>query len=622
MADTRRPKEKKRPDSKGYESDFKPVKALHDHLKKENGKRVALQNQFEKMFLMYWDEAGAIERLGGKNLRVTISPSARNKVLGAMRLLMGTDPLFKVPKDENPTKVGDMADKLEAAAQLLYTRGSRLWGSPLHYDILLSGILFGDVHIGISPTADMLQAAKDGAAPDAAIERLEQIEDETPYYFEVWDPRTGYPLTGRLGLDFFSREYKTLSGELIDAYGNDAKKALKGGDNRYQDVTVKVAWDIENQYLWVGNNMIDAGPHGLPGIPVVATIAEGSKLFSKEEDKRQALLYGMHKSGMWKRENLGLTVLFDQVFGIGDAPMIEFNRKDPKKHLTIHKTGGYKVAETEEGERIIPIPIQSVDQRLLDAYAIAVEKGDESTIYPQAFGEPLASKTATYSLTSLLSQAGRLPLISPQRKLGWAIADMMKFALKCMKKDGKGYSGRVGGNDFDLKASDIPANFELQANLEIRLPQDQLQMMQIAIAATFGDENREALVSVEWAREHLLQIGNSKKMTKQIWDEKSQGAQYANFMRTMLQSQQPPASEANGAAPAGNTMTETRTATPAGTNPAEDPRVQQAVIAAAQSNNQALLQQMSQQLGPEVVEGILAAYAQQQGITGPEGMAR
>jgi hypothetical protein len=126
-------------------------------------------------------------------------------------------------------------------------------------------------------------------------------------------------------------------------------------------------------------------------------------------------------------------------------------------------------------------------------------------------------------MVSLLSQSGRLPLITPQRTAGWAIAKACKLALQWQKADGEGYG--------ELKASDIPERFKLEAGLEISLPQDQLQLANVA-------KMLKGTVSDRWIRENILKIGQSDAMQKEIWTEQTQEALVMQFIQQMLAAQQ------------------------------------------------------------------------------------
>jgi len=48
---------------------------------------------------------------------------------------------------------------------------------------------------------------------------------------------------------------------------------------------------------------------------------DGSGLFDKPEDQTQPLLYSIYKSGIWKAQNLSMTILYTTIFGMGASPM-------------------------------------------------------------------------------------------------------------------------------------------------------------------------------------------------------------------------------------------------------------------------------------------------------------
>jgi len=170
------------------------------------------------------------------------------------------------------------------------------------------------------------------------------------------------------------------------------------------------------------------------------------------------------------------------------------------------------------GERREPMSKVVIDPSLMQGWDIANTLEQESTIYRQTLGEPLGMN-APYSMVALLSQTGRLPLVSAQRKSGWAISEAVELAMKWLRFTGgrkvKAYNEEYAA---EIEPNLIPEHFEIQAALEVNLPQDQLNAANAANVLANGEE---PMVSKRWVRENVLNIGQSRDMTYEIWAERA-----------------------------------------------------------------------------------------------------
>jgi hypothetical protein len=119
-------------------------------------------------------------------------------------------------------------------------------GDPVHYDVVLSALLFGEMHIGFDKTADVVKHAE-GTKSDVALYRAQEIAHVTPYVFDVWDPRTGYPERDRFGVSAYYREVVTTSGDVLDTFGDAALRIFPDG-KRYQQTTLCHFWDYKYRY--------------------------------------------------------------------------------------------------------------------------------------------------------------------------------------------------------------------------------------------------------------------------------------------------------------------------------------------------------------------------------------
>lgn len=506
------------------------------HLKSAHAERDSMCDDMQDIYLMDWDEQAEIERKL-KNIKVTISPDARNAVVGAIRLLTSTEPMFSVPVEENKPDAKAVSERLENMAAAMWRAAGRVRGDPVHYDLVRSAVLFGEFYISVTSTKDLVEAAK--GASKAALARAERVAQLTPYLFDVLDPRTVYPDWDVMGLRALYRESDMLVGDILDQFGEDAalafntdRKGKKADDyNRYEEVTLCDFWDLDVRQVWVRGHErpILQAEHGLPFIPFAAHLVEGSRLFEDPEDQRNPLLYTMWKSEIWKRQNLALTLMSTMVFGMGATPLFveEMGPQGGETELDFSQPGGR--VRVPYGNKFYPMVNKGIiDPALRELLEIADTKGTESTLYKTALGQPMGSN-APYSMVSLVSQQGRLPLVVAQAKSGWGIADAVKMALLWMRNDKGSYKARDAGMTADLRAQDIPEYFEIEAKLDIDLPQDTLQNANVANLIV-----QAGLASKRWAQENIMRVGQSEAMQEEIWSE--QAAELA--FQAYLQEQQ------------------------------------------------------------------------------------
>jgi hypothetical protein len=300
-------------------------------------------------------------------------------------------------------------------------------------------------------------------------------------------------------------------------------------------------------------------PHNLPIIPIVDQVIDGSMLWSKPEYQRQPLLYGLHESGLWNRQNLMLTVLYTLMFAIGSSGTFVFQTNDEGREVkpTYDVPGGY--IKILSGESFTPLSKGIFDPALYQGVEIADHKAEESTLYRTALGQSVGAN-APYSMVALLAQAGRLPLTSCQRMGSWGIAKALEIAYSLMK-DAK-MTAKIVGKDnlLNIKPADIPENMVIECTLDVQVPTDERQNAQIALELTNGDHQ---LTSRRYARETFLKIGQSKKMDDEIYQEKAEEVMaQVKFQQIIAKAQQ--AMEQQTQPPPGATTPGTPTATTGG----------------------------------------------------------
>lgn len=500
---------------------FTEAKARADNLEQMYSGRDAEFEKYEKMYLMTWDDKPSVD-----GLMETISPDARNAVLGAKRLLVATDPIFAVPRDDSGKRI-DNADEVEQAAKRLWVQAGRASRMPPHYDMVISALLYGEVHTAITSTADMLAAVKKKNGNAARLERLAAM---TPYLFNVWNPKDGYPEFDVAGLRGYYRKVSVRVYELSARFG-EAVEEFVAGRTPTDEVELGLWYDDTNYAVWVEDKPIIAQPHELPFIPVSVTLTGGSMLFEKPEDQRQPLLYTLEKSNLWKRQNLVYTTLYTNVFNIAVNPTFLHTGapgdNDPQDvAMDLANPGGQ--ITMKYGEKFEPMVTKGIiDPSFAQALQIADEKATESTIYKQAMGEPL-SGNAAFSTVSLLSQSGRLPLVETQKLCSEAIADVMEKALLWYRTSGE------QSKSLGIKPKDVPEFLQLDVKLDVDLPQDKLQMANIATMLTRPDN---PITTRAWAREKILNIGQSSQMDEDIASEQMFTALQQQYMAQRMQQQ-------------------------------------------------------------------------------------
>lgn len=522
--------------------DFKETQEHARHLVGQFAQRNQLYDAMEAAYLLLWEEESRLKR-EYEHVRITKSPDSRNKLNGAIRLLTATDPIVSVPFDTNSANAKGQAEKIEQMGNVMLQAAGRVRGDPVHYDVVRSALLFGEVHISVESTAELVTYAR---GKGKAVElRAKNAAMRTPYLFNVHDPRTGYPEMDSLGLKTFYREETMLAGAVRDNFPKETEGVTRLND-RYQEVTVCDYWDLEYRHVWIAGEKepIISAPHGLPFIPWVVHLVEGSQsLFKAPEDQRQPFLYTDYKSGMWENLNLLLSVLFTNVFSIGANPIFveEIGPTGARSEADFSTPGGMWYVPA--GNKIYPMANKGViDPSMTQALDIAERKHLESTLYSQVLGEPLGAN-APFSMVSLLSQAGRLPLIVAQRKAGWALADALKLAFVWMKET-RGAKARYASQATELKATDIPDDLEVEVKLDIDLPQDKLQ------ASNIGRMLIESqIASKRWVRENIMQIGQSDAMDEEIWSEQASMALVQLLLKQNIQELMPPTQQPGAGMP-------------------------------------------------------------------------
>lgn len=483
---------------------FKEIVTHARDLKSVHGTRDAEFDEYEKMYLMDFHAENS-EFSGQDIMKLTPSPSARNKVLNACRLMMSQEPVFDISAH------GYDQGKIEAIEKSIgrwWEQSGRAIKRPLHYDMILSALLYDEMHTSITIMDDYKAYNK----KDRRAERVSRI---TPILFQSWNPREGYPEFDELGLCGYYRETKVRWSYVAQKYKELLKDNYSYFNKKSTDnVALKLWYDLEHYAIWINDDdPLVCEEHNLPCIPIDVTLVNGSSFFEKEEDRRQPLLFSLNRSHLWERESLLYTVLYSLLFTMGVTPTFVY-KTDTEDDLNLQQDGAISYYVIRKGDTLDPLDSKGMlppeVQRLSEITGGLI---DESTMYSTAFGEKNFN-SQTFSETSLLQQAARLPLIGPQRLGGFGISSTIEMALMMLKERGISFDK----NGYQIKASEIPDDIEVKTKLDVILPQEKLQMVNIGL-------NMQKLgIPDEYIQNNLMGITNTKELKRQFVQQQAEAS--------------------------------------------------------------------------------------------------
>jgi hypothetical protein len=534
-------------------------------LKAQHVNRNDMQDAMEKMYLIQWDNEDMAKK-GKDKVATTRSPSAHNKVEGGVRLLSTTAPKFSVPRETNQKSVDEQSSAIEKFCARLYECACRATGEKVDRAVAMSQLLFGESVIAVDRTEDIVsqlekrKGEKEGKDPwlEVALKRAQSKAKSAPYLFTVWDPRTTYPEYDKLGLTCVYREVTSSAGAVRDEFG-DVEGLSETA--RTDKVVLCSWWDFVYRYTWMQGTgkPIIAEAHGLPFIPIVCQLGEGSRsLFTLPENWRLPMLYPVWRSNQWDNENLLLTIAMTSTLAWGSNPMFTMVTPDLERHVEVDASVPGGVIRLTTGESFQPTGKIVIDQSVLMELERARQDIEESTIFSQTLGQPLGAN-ATYSATALLHQAGRLPLAMPQEMAGRALASALKIALMWTKEGGKKAQAGTYNYTVELAPADIPENVELDCKLDVALPQDRLGNINVAKLAT---DPSNPLASKAWAQTNVLNIEQPDEMQAEIMKEQAKAMDWMIYLQqkqeeekqrqqAAAQQQQPPQGPPPGMPPQG-----------------------------------------------------------------------
>jgi GTPase SAR1 family protein len=489
--------------------ELKEAKQHGTDLVQTNYKLHKMQAEMDDMINMDWKDKPT-----DPNLKFTTSPDARNQYMGALRLLTAVDPIIKVPYDVNDVTAKEYADKIEKICKAIWYHSGRILQKPVHYELVASMLRYGQFHMSISDTDDLLEVAtkRDSKASKARKQRYEHFAKVTPYIFQPLDPKCGNAEFDAFGLTAYYREQEMTYGEIMSKFGVIEKYA----DKRSTDtITYKDYWNLDVHYAWIDDDSepLIEGEHRLPCIPIVVQGGEGSLLNDDPEKQYQPLLYGVWKGDLWDRHNLELTAIYSNLFAVASNAMFVHKRSDPDSKIEVDFDNIGGIIHLNPGDDIQPLQRDVLNKDMLYGMEVVERMIEESTLYKQVFGQSPNTRMA-YSAISLLSQSGQLPLIATQRSGGWGIGTGFEKMFTMMRDKKKKRTAVYESDVLDLDPKELKEDLIIDVKLDADLPQDKLQQANIA-----GMLKQYGLASDAWIRENVLNVGQSKDMTKEVIEE-------------------------------------------------------------------------------------------------------
>ena len=564
---------------------IKEAKQFSSELVRLGTERKAIQDRMDQMIRMDWIEKPSLEK--NPNLKLTVSPQARNTFLGAKRLMTATNPIIRIPRGKNDDSMKDKFDPMENFCKAVWDLSGKFAGKPVHFDLVDQLLRYDEFQIGITDTQDLLKIHEKGSKAEKY--RYQRIAETTPYIFSILDAKSGYWEADSFGVINYLQVKKLTNVAAFSMFGEEAMKAA-GLDtaNSVMPVFYHDYWDLDVHFAWLSNSAEgyqnnDAllvgggegmGKHDLPVIPIICQVGEASQHEGDVNYMRQPLLYGVDKANLWQRLNMLHTYQFTAIHNISMNPMWIHTRglENPDTDVEMDFSNPSGIVHLPPGDNIQPMMRDAVNMDMQKGLQEARQLWDESSIYPQTFGQPLGGQQA-FSTVALLSQSGRLPLVTYQLTGGFGISRAFEAMFALMRASTKPRSAQWLNKAIEIEPEDIPINLLIEVRLDADLPTDRLKQATMAMQLKQAD-----LVSKDWIRDEVLGINDSADMEEdrfaELFDDKMMNELLGGKMREQItmelqqKMQQQAAQQYQNQAPQGGSP---EGGTPEGGAPAEQP---------------------------------------------------
>jgi len=487
------------------EDQIREMRTVRDNLITHYGERDRLLERYEEVYFMKGEERPKGLKIDEQDIKITVSSSGRDAVIGLKRILDSGDVQIKVEGE------GGNQDKVEAGLKTMLRASGQYKIASVEKDLNLSAALHGPASLAVELVDDLIETQSKTTTDEYGnpkktneyvVKQLEVIKKESPFILHAVSARQSYPLFGAYGMIGFCRKYKLRGVEIADRWGVDCKDPTAEYDVKdffYYEKRLVEADGITEPLMAV--EWVTRDPKGeiigSINIPVFTRFSGGSSLFDKPEDQSQPLLYAKVKGNWDKRENLFWTYLFTGIDQQGiPGPVLML---DPESSTDFD-------IEYRRGIRVIHGKGQLADNQVIDGDVLRMSdmlksEAAAQTIQPQTLGQNTGG--VTFSQFALASKAGLIPAIDPKEAMEALYADAFRHILQRIKTEDI-------QNDL-IQAVDIPEKFKLTVTLAPDLEQDDLRNAQIATQLL----NSGATVSKEWVNSNILKIADTGEMYKQ-----------------------------------------------------------------------------------------------------------
>lgn len=454
------------------------------------------------------------------------SPSPRNKIIGAVRLLTAAGrPKFKIPDYTLSEELEAEAAKTtwETYADVIYANACRARGKEIGPELALIGLLYAEVTVGIRLTADLLQLEEDPLRK----KRLEKIAAYSPVLFDLYTPKVSYPIYDELGLSEWVLKQQMPLAQIESIIGTgtwskDRKPTDKLNFIEYHSSEYHMV-ALEDEEIFTKENADGY-------IPIASKIIEGSELFAESDNyTRHPLLFPLVESGLWDYQNMLYTYLASRAKAMGATAQNIYTKGTPASpdDPDVKWDVPFGRMRLNAGDKM-----EAYDPRMIDPGLVAMigqteNLMNESTIYSSAFGEP-QGENAAFSMIAMLASQGRQPLIPYQMMNQLVVSEMMYIAFR-MLKDRGGQTSLGEKGPIKLDFSKLPDTFDITCNWDLDLPSDERTNAAVAAQVT-GSNN----MSRTRAMEELLGIEHPDKEFEKIWEEQMADAQVQMQIKAMV----------------------------------------------------------------------------------------
>lgn len=482
---------------------FETIRERADGMVNDDQVRVALYVALREMFRMEWDGKPRADWI-----RQVVSPDAYNAVVGILRLMMAAEPQIRVPSGESTIENVVRDDRTERALRALLHRADEARDVAALYDAVISATLFGEVVLRVGCSADVVDLVK------GTNKALAAMAARVPFTIDALNPATVFVDSDVLGLRRVVIVEETSAGHVKEFWGTLAEGL--GDDDA--EVELYDYWDRTWRAVWVKNaaGFVLCEEHGLPFIPIVRRVVQGTKLWTTDDGETVwPLLYPMYKSGLWDAQNIALTMIYSLAYAMGSVPFLALEKESPSQpDPEIDWSQPGINVRLLRGQRIVRVAQDAIPQEMMTLLNLVESKTPESLMPKVVFGQSPGGSTS-FSALNLLSQGGRLPLVPIQERVGDAMGSALEIVLRWIAEEGKALELYDAGVMYAIDPQQIDKDrVWVDVRLDPAMPQD--RMSTAAVVTQLIDRQ---VISRKTGRE-WMHVDDDTGETEQILLEK------------------------------------------------------------------------------------------------------